>query len=195
MHKLDKEAVKHANPIDRVISELVGEAPTKVSATEVAVRCPFHEDSRPSLRINSSKNGGVWRCDPCDAGGDVFAFVEKHRGLDFKAKPIAKLAPELRATLEQYRAELLMLLRVCDEGVQERRAAFVCALAKGQKPGALLFRSGVPYGRGRCFSCGDPLDAAKFSKCWRCALAWRLAARLPIPVDLALAYDQQKLIA
>ncbi len=48
---------------------------------EPTVRCPFHEDRRPSLRINIQKQ--VWRCDPCGIGGDVFAFVRQFNKCSF----------------------------------------------------------------------------------------------------------------
>jgi CHC2-type zinc finger protein len=53
----------------------------KRRAGEWAMRCPFHEDSRPSLRINPAK--GTWYCDPCGAGGDAIAFMRRWRGLSF----------------------------------------------------------------------------------------------------------------
>jgi len=44
--------------------------------------CPFHEDSRPSLRVNVES--GAFRCMACGAaGGDVVDFVRKYRGLSF----------------------------------------------------------------------------------------------------------------
>ncbi len=35
--------------------------------------CPFHSDSRPSLRVNVAKQ--LWKCDPCDIGGGVIKLV------------------------------------------------------------------------------------------------------------------------
>ena len=57
---------------------------------------------------------------------------------------------------------------------------------------ALVFRQDVPYVEGRCFSCGDALSVFRVGRCWRCALAWRLAARVAIPVDLAPALDNAR---
>jgi hypothetical protein len=110
-------------------------------------------------------------------------------------KPISKLTEDRRADLERYRPELLMLLRICDEAVQLRRDRFREALASGTSVGLLTFRPGVPYAPGRCFSCGEGLDRPAHGKCWRCALAWRLALRLPIAPDVAAVYDSQKVLA
>lgn len=44
--------------------------------------CPFHKDTKPSLRINVEK--GAYRCMACGArGGDVLAFHMHKHGLNF----------------------------------------------------------------------------------------------------------------
>ena len=44
--------------------------------------CPFHEDSKPSLRVRPES--GAFRCMACGAhGGDVLAFHMQRHGLDF----------------------------------------------------------------------------------------------------------------
>ncbi len=45
--------------------------------------CPFHEDTRPSLRIRI--DSGSFKCMACGAhGGDVLAFHMQLHGLTFK---------------------------------------------------------------------------------------------------------------
>lgn len=44
--------------------------------------CPFHDDTSPSLRINSDKGG--FKCMACGAkGGDVIAFHMQLKGIGF----------------------------------------------------------------------------------------------------------------
>ena len=44
--------------------------------------CPFHKDTKPSLRINVEK--GAYRCMVCGArGGDVLAFHQQRHNLNF----------------------------------------------------------------------------------------------------------------
>lgn len=44
--------------------------------------CPFHDDSHPSLRVNTQT--GAFRCMACGAkGGDVLAFHRARYGLSF----------------------------------------------------------------------------------------------------------------
>lgn len=44
--------------------------------------CPFHKDTKPSLRVNIKR--GAYRCMVCGAhGGDVLAFHQHKHGLNF----------------------------------------------------------------------------------------------------------------
>ena len=43
--------------------------------------CPWHHDSRPSLKINPDRQS--WKCWVCDDGGDIFSFVMKREGVAF----------------------------------------------------------------------------------------------------------------
>ncbi|MCC6492480.1 MAG: DNA primase [Pirellulales bacterium] len=44
--------------------------------------CPWHDDSRPSLQVNPDRQS--FKCWVCDIGGDVFSFVMKAEGLEFR---------------------------------------------------------------------------------------------------------------
>jgi DNA primase catalytic core len=46
--------------------------------------CPFHDDRSPSLIVDPQKN--LWNClGACGAGGDVYAWVMRREGVDFRA--------------------------------------------------------------------------------------------------------------
>jgi hypothetical protein len=97
--------------------------------------------------------------------------------------PAARLSPDLALLIQEHRDDLITLTRVCDRGVQARVEAFhrqIDAAPIGVVLPELLFRDDVPLREGQCFSCGDPLEHARFGRCWRCALAWRVAARVPL---------------
>ncbi|MBI2187323.1 MAG: hypothetical protein HYU37_09440 [Acidobacteria bacterium] len=111
--------------------------------------------------------------------------------------PRSKLTPERMTAIAEHKGAIKVLLRCLDPGVLERRdvmRAQIEATPAGYVP-AFLFRSDVPYVAGRCFSCGDGLQQFRVGRCWRCALAWRLAARMPIPADLADALDGARVSA
>lgn len=44
--------------------------------------CPWHDDQKPSFQVNPNKQN--WVCYPCDVRGDVFDFVMKREGVDFR---------------------------------------------------------------------------------------------------------------
>jgi DNA primase len=44
--------------------------------------CPFHDERTPSFSINPSDN--LYYCFGCQAGGDVFTFLQEKEGLDFR---------------------------------------------------------------------------------------------------------------
>jgi CHC2 zinc finger len=50
---------------------------------EYVTRCPFGEHRRPHLLVSPKKN--LWRCWPCNVGGDTIAFLMRYRGLGFAA--------------------------------------------------------------------------------------------------------------
>lgn len=70
----------HAD-IASVIEHFLPLKPT--SGGRFLCRCPFHDDSKPSMNINPQM--GIYKCFACGAGGDVFKFVMEHEKVDFKS--------------------------------------------------------------------------------------------------------------
>ncbi len=83
--------------------------------------CPFHKEKSPSFHVNSEK--GIYKCFGCGEGGDVFAFVQKAKGFDFR-DAVRELAQRYGIQLiqsfeqkEQYdkRSAMLMLYQQAAE--------------------------------------------------------------------------------
>jgi hypothetical protein len=111
--------------------------------------------------------------------------------------PRTGLTLERMQEITEHRDALRLLVRCCDEEVQDRQDIFrrqIAAAPDGRMP-VFIYREGVPYQAGSCFSCGADLPEPVFGRCWRCALAWRLACRLPVPLDLADVIDTAKVLA
>jgi DNA primase len=74
-----KEQVRQATDI----VELVGKhLELRRAGRGYVGRCPWHDDRRPSLQVNPNRQ--TWKCWVCDIGGDVFSFVMKREGCDFR---------------------------------------------------------------------------------------------------------------
>jgi len=56
-----------------VIKKYVGSV--KKTGQNYFCKCPFHADNHASLSINPKKK--IWKCFPCNVGGNVIKFVEK----------------------------------------------------------------------------------------------------------------------
>jgi len=70
--------IQQANDIVDVVSEHVG---LSKKGREMVGVCPFHDDHRPSMYVNSTKQ--IFKCFACGAGGSVFTFVQMRENLTF----------------------------------------------------------------------------------------------------------------
>ena len=52
--------------------------------------CPFHDDHKPSLKVNTKRN--IFNCFVCDEGGNILEFVDKLEGFDNLRRAAFKLA-------------------------------------------------------------------------------------------------------
>ncbi len=87
--------IQQANDIVDVISEHVM---LKKKGREMVGLCPFHDDHRPSLNVNTTKQ--IFKCFACGAGGDVFKFVQMRENLTFP-QAIERLAERAGIKLER----------------------------------------------------------------------------------------------
>lgn len=71
------------------VAVLVGCGDPVKRGREYVVRCPLHEDSDPSCRLDLA--AGLWYCDPCAEGGDAIAMYMKARRVSF-ADAVRELA-------------------------------------------------------------------------------------------------------
>ncbi len=93
----NKERVKQA--ID--IVDLVGShLQLRRQGRNYVALCPWHDDSRPSLQVNPERQS--FKCWVCDIGGDVFSFVMKMEGVEFR-EALEILAERAGITLEKPR--------------------------------------------------------------------------------------------
>jgi len=71
--------IKAIAQLDLVIGDYLS---IKKSGSTYKAKCPFHDDNKPSLRINVDK--GFYKCFVCDAGGDAFTFLQNYQHMSFR---------------------------------------------------------------------------------------------------------------
>ncbi len=74
-----KEQVRQAVDIVDLVGGYVG---LRRQGRGYVALCPWHDDSRPSLQVNPERQS--WKCWVCDVGGDVFSWVMRAEGLEFR---------------------------------------------------------------------------------------------------------------
>lgn len=88
------------------IVDLVSEAGVKLrhAGKNYTGFCPFHENKHTPAFVVWPETG-TWRCfGACNEGGDIFKFVMKREGLDFK-EALHKLADRAGVQVESYQRE------------------------------------------------------------------------------------------
>ncbi|RPH61927.1 MAG: DNA primase, partial [Chloroflexi bacterium] len=88
------------------IVDLASEAGVKLrrSGRTYTGFCPFHQNTRTPAFVIWPETG-TWRCfGECNEGGDIFRFVMKKEGVDFK-EALHRLADKAGVKLEEFQAE------------------------------------------------------------------------------------------
>src|SRR6266567_8882947 len=64
--------------------------------------CPFHNERSPSFYV--FRETQTWHCFGCNEGGDIFSFVQKQQGLDFR-EALHYLAEKAGVQVDDYSSQ------------------------------------------------------------------------------------------
>lgn len=153
-----------------IVDVLGGYLKLEKAGINYKARCPFHNEKTPSFFVSPARQS--FYCFGCGEKGDIFSFVEKFEGIDFKSA-LTILAERAGVKLEKFRPEKAeakaekkekeLIYEIMEEATQ----IFEKNLTKNKEAQSYLRRRGL-----------DP----KTSKDWRLGWAedeWRgLASQL-----------------
>jgi DNA primase len=81
------------------VADLVGETVTlKRAGSAFKGLCPFHAEKTPSFLVSPDRE--TWHCFGCGEGGDIFTFLMKRDGLDFR-EALTRLAERAGVELSE----------------------------------------------------------------------------------------------
>lgn len=87
------EEIKSKISIEQLIGEYI---PLKQAGGNFKAVCPFHQEKTPSFMVSPVKQ--IWHCFGCHEGGDMFSFIQKYEGVEFK-EALQLLAQKTGVTL------------------------------------------------------------------------------------------------
>lgn len=105
-------------PISTILSHYI---PLNKKGANLEGLCPFHPDSKPSLKVNDAK--GMFKCFVCGAGGDAITFVKDFTKVEF-VDALKDIAGRIGLPFEEYQKEkkknprLEMAFRVLNASVK-----------------------------------------------------------------------------
>ena len=154
------DAIKQANPIVPLVGEYL---PLHRSGSTFKALCPFHDDHKPSLILNSERQS--YKCWSCNAGGDVIDFVMAYDRIDFPEAvrmlaeragiPLERLAAKADAPTGPSKTELLAACAWAEH-------AFAAALAESPEARDYADRRGISPESVAAFKIGFAPDSRDF---------------------------------
>ena len=113
-----EEAIKGID----IVKELSSYIELKRSGANYLGKCPFHDDSTPSLSVSEQKQ--MWKCFGCGKGGDVVKFVSLYENISYM-EALSKLAAKynlpinLKTEEEEEKKDIYKVMNLVSNFYQE----------------------------------------------------------------------------
>jgi DNA primase len=91
--------IKSKLPVVDVVGETVA---LKRAGSAYKGLCPFHSEKTPSFVVTPDRES--WHCFGCGEGGDIFTFLMRRDGLDFR-EALSRLAEKAGVELSERTAK------------------------------------------------------------------------------------------
>jgi DNA primase len=127
----DVEQIKEKLDVAEVVGSYIQ---LKQAGRNLKAPCPFHHEKTASFMVSPDK--GIWHCFGCNEGGDVFKFVMKYEGVDFRGalemlaaragvelKPRTAADEKAQKELERLQQATKWAVRYYQESLVKNRAA------------------------------------------------------------------------
>ena len=92
MARINRESVERVRAAADIVELVSGYTDLRRQGARWTGLCPFHDERTPSFSVDPS--GNLYYCFGCQAGGDVFGFLQEKEGLDFP-QAVEQLADRL----------------------------------------------------------------------------------------------------
>jgi len=125
MARFSRESVDRVKDAADIVEVVSGYTDLRRAGQRFTGLCPFHDERTPSFSVDPVQK--VYYCFGCEAGGDVFRFVQEKQGLEFPDAVEAlaeRYGVELEREEEDPRAEERRRKRARLYELLERTAAF-----------------------------------------------------------------------
>jgi DNA primase len=109
MSRVSSDSIERVRAAADIVEVVQGHTELRRSGGRFVGRCPFHDERTPSFSVDATEK--LYYCFGCQAGGDVFTFLQEKEGVEFR-EAVEQLA-------DRYGVELA--LEAADAGEVERR--------------------------------------------------------------------------
>src|SRR3954447_3435875 len=83
MSRVSSESLERVRAAADIVEVIQGYTELRRRGARFTGLCPFHDERTPSFSVDPSEK--LYYCFGCQAGGDVFTFLQEKEGMEFRA--------------------------------------------------------------------------------------------------------------